>query len=270
MKRYFKSLWTAIYQISLDISFELSGYIAYTTLLSLFPFLIVLVATAGMAGQRQVAQDFIVESYEMLPDEVVGTVDPIISNIINNPQHTLLTVAIIGIFWLTSSGVEALRTGLNYAFKIKETRSFLFRRAQAIGFVMLAAISFLVATVALVVAPLVLQWTLDHTPIAFNIKLAINIARYMLALSALVITITAVYRWLPNHTFNTRECLPGALTATALWIGLANLYSIYLKHFGQYDVIYGSLGGIILTLIFLHISSVIVLYGARVNAALLD
>jgi membrane protein len=76
-----------------------------------------------------------------------------------------------------------------------------------------------------------------------------------------------LYRWLPNHPLRTLEVFPGALFAVISWIVAAELYSWYLLNLSRFTVTYGSLGGIIATLLFFYISALIFIFGAEVNAA---
>lgn len=272
MINFIKTLGQALYNLCYDLSIDIAGYIAYMSFLALFPFLIMLVSIAGYVGNTDAAQLMINEFYQVLPQEVVEAISPIIREVTEHPPTGILTIAIIGILWISSSGIEALRLGLNHAYGIAEKRSFYWRRFQSIFFVLIGSLSFLIATVILIILPILLKlWQYIEVYLAYVPDLPITLGigadflRLLSAYCAVLIGILMIYKWLPHHKVRFKACLPGALIASGLWIVLAGLFSLYLQNFARYDILYGSLGGMIVTLIFFHLSALLILYGAHVN-----
>lgn len=251
-----------------DDGIEVSGFIAYTGLVSLFPFIIFLFALAGFIGQTARAQLVVEQLLGTLPPEVAATIAPIVKEVLATPQPGLLTFGIVGTLWVTSSGVEALRMGLSRAYDVEEKRPFWRRRLTSFAFVVMGAVAALLFTLLMVVAPLGEQWLARQVEYPVLLTLCSVLLRLLVTANLLAGVLAFFYRVLPNHRIAWRAAWPGAWMAAFAWIGLASLFSIYLTGAGNYAVTYGSLGGIVITLLFLHVSTIIILFGAEYNAAL--
>jgi membrane protein len=91
--------------------------------------------------------------------------------------------------------------------------------------------------------------------------------RYLIAISLLYLVVALLYRWLPSRHLPRREILPGAAVTVLLWVLLASLFSFYLQNLARFTVTYGSLGGIVITLMFFYLSALIFIFGAELNSA---
>ena len=250
---------------------EMSGYIAFSILLALFPFVLFLVAVAGVLGQNDAVQDFLAFAFEYLPVEVGRALFPVVSDIVlRPPQGGVLTFSMLGTLWVASSGVEALRTALDRAYGVTERRAFWWRRLQGLGFVIGGAGAILVAMLLIVVGPLLWQVVTAVLPLPYEVEALWDVARYGSGGVAMVLVLWCLYRLLPNARQRWINALPGAILATAAWLAAATLYSLYLKNIADYTVTYGSLGGVIGALMFFFFTAMIFIYGAEMNLVLME
>jgi len=245
-----------------------AGHAAFSTLLALFPFLIFLTTLAAFFGAAQRADHFVALTFNFLPPEVAKTLAPTIKEVMSNKRGSLLTISMIGTVWAASSGVEALRAALNRAYDVARPRGFVFRRLQGVALMTLAAGVVLVVTSIVVVGPLIWKFATTHFEIPRSWTWLWLGARFGFAVLVIFAGAAVLYRWLPDHAPGWRYIWPGAVLTAVLWMGLANLFSVYLKNVGQYHAVYGSLGGIIMTLVFFFASAIIFVFGAEWNAAL--
>lgn len=266
--RPFRPVTLAFRRLVAHDGIEIAGFIAYTGLVSLFPFVIFLFAVAGFAGDTETAQTVINAAFEQLPREVAQTLSPIINDIFKNEQPGLMTLGILGTLWVTSSGIEALRMGCSRSWEIKEKRPLWRRRLTSIAFVAVGAVGVLAASLIVVIGPLVLKHIQSLVPVPEIFVVLATILRLGLGLCLIAGTLALLYRYLPMRTIAWRRVFPGAWVAAALWIGLASLFSLYLSSSGDYSVTYGSLGGIVITLLFLHFSAIIFLFGVEYSAVM--
>ncbi|MGK2870986.1 MAG: YihY/virulence factor BrkB family protein [Alphaproteobacteria bacterium] len=244
------------------------GYAAYTFLLAFFPFVIFLMATAGLLGGTDASQTLINYGFSYLPAKIVHTVSPIIHAIMENDSPGFFTLGGIGTLWISSSGIEGLRIGLNRVYAVKEVRPFWRRRLQGLAVVICCSITFLLLAVAVIIWPLLTDFMSKYISLSVGWLKALEILRFPLAFILLVLIFSIIYRVLPNHKQIWRNVWPGAILATILWLALAQLFSVYLGHFANYDVAYGSIGGVIITLVFFQYSASVVLLGAELNCVL--
>lgn len=263
-----ETMWEAVNNLIRHEGLELSGYVSFMALLALFPFLIFAVAIAGFIGQAEGAGKFISLVFQLLPPEVASVLGPTISNIITHPRGDLLTFSILFSIWSASSGVEALRLLLNRCYAVPETRSVYLLRLQSIVLVVLSAIAIAIMSFAIVLAP-VIERLLAH----FHVEILLDRnawfrLRYGAVIPTTMLVLIALHLFLPNRAPRVSEIWPGTLITAVLWITGAAGFSVYVDNLGSYNVTYGSLGGIVLSLLFFYVAAIIFGFGAEMNAAI--
>jgi len=263
-----KVLWEAIVHFANDNSLILAGYIAYMTLFAMFPFLIFLTTVGGVIGQGEAATRFIEYLLSSIPSEVAVTLAPSINEIMERPRTGLMTVSILIALWVASSGLEALRSALNEAYNAEQYPAIWKARLQSLGLTILFTFGIILSMISIVAGPFIwsmLEWALI---IPSFYGWLYSVSRYVFGVIVLYGIVVILYFILPNRSLRKREVFPGAALAVGLWIGSASLFSVYLSNMASYSVTYGSLGGIVVTLLFFYVSACIFIFGAEVNAAL--
>lgn len=259
--------WHAIVHLIYDGGMTFAGHIAFMTLFSSFPFLIFLTTLAGELGQTEAARDFITLALGALPDEVGEAILPAIEEVMSSRRTGLMTISIVASLWATSSGIEALREALNIAYGIEEPRPIWFCRLQSLAFTIIFSICIILVTLVLVVGPVIWSYVEPHLDVPWEWGWFYEAVRYFIAVALLYLVVALLYRWLPSRHLPRREILPGAAVTVVLWVALASLFSLYLQNLGRFSVTYGSLGGIVITLMFFYISAMIFIFGAEINSA---
>lgn len=250
---------------------ELAGYLTFLALLALFPFLVLIVATAGFLGQGSLGTQFIELMVSHLPSESISSIRPRIDEIMSGPPQGLLTVSILGAIWTASSAVEGLRTVLNRAYQVSEPPNYYWRRAVSILQIMLFTILIIVVMSVLVLAPLLISNFTGITGSAVPEGLETFFVSDFLWLGGglLFLAVASLYYWLPNIKQTMFAVVPGALLVVVMWVFGAALVTFYLDNVNQVNIIYGSLSGFIATLIFFFVMNIIFIYGAEFNHELL-
>jgi membrane protein len=252
--------------VMVDEGLELSGYIAFTAFLSLFPFLIFLAALAGFLGDRDTADGFIDAMFEFMPADVAETLAPAVREVVGARQGGLLTFGILATLWFASNGFEALRTGLNRAYGVAEQRAIWWLRLQSIAFVIGGGLIILFLSLVVILGPLVWQVLGPTIDRMLETRLLFGTARYVVAGVLMFAALTLLHRWLPNTRQAFARILPGVGATTLLWLIGASLFAWYVGNLADYAVYYGSLGGVAITLVFFYVSAIIFIFGAEINA----
>jgi membrane protein len=260
-------LWRAIVHFIDDGGTVLAGSIAFTSLFALFPFLIFLTTLAGEFGQEEAAREFIDLALEGLPPEVASAIRPAIDQVVEVRRTGLMTISILVTVWTASSGLEALRTALNYAYGIEEPRPIWWRRLQSIALTIVISISILVLMIVVVAGPFIWDFLVHLFKVPESWGWIYTGARYLFAVLLLYVVVALLYEWLPNRHLHRHEILPGAAVTVVMWLITASLFSLYLQNLGRFSVTYGSLGGIVVTLMFFYLSAAIFIFGAEINGA---
>jgi membrane protein len=263
-------VWRAFQGLTNRNGIEISGYIAFTTMLSLFPFLIFLVSIAGFLGDTRTGQDFISTMSLFAPPDVMKTLEPALDQVIQNRSGGLLTFGLVFALYSAASGVAALRLALNLAYGIEEKRSYWLRKAEDFGIVVVGSIVLMLISAAIILGPWIWQVIAWFNLANSGEQSLWHIARYGFTLVVLAVSVVALHRVLPDAKLRLREILPGALTTTIAWIIAASLLTLYFGKFANYASTYGSLGGVIITLMFFYISAIIFIFGGELNAVLAE
>jgi membrane protein len=260
-----KILRIAIFDTVKQDGIEHAGYLAFLSILSLFPCLIFLAAIVGFIGASEVGSNFINSILNSAPQEMVQALAPRINEIISGPPQTFLTLAIIGVIWTASSSVEGCRTILNRAYRIHYPPPYILRRLVSIV-QFFVIISIVVAGIVIfVVAPNLLQEAEKGLSISLRIDYDLYYIRYFAIFFLLVTATSLLYFALPNANQKFSQTFPGSILTVVLWTCLEHAFSIYLDNFHQFSFVYGSLAGVIISLMFFYLISLIFILGAEFN-----
>lgn len=266
IKQLGRCLWRAACDTVLHDGIEHAGYMAFLSLLALFPFLVFVVSLAGFIGESSMGVHWLVLILERLPEGIAVALKPRIDEIISGPPQGLLTLAIMGAIWTASSSVEGLRTILNRAYRVVSLPPYWQRRCLSVVQFFLLTVLMMVSMSMVVLMPWLLEVLTTLFQIEADITYAIwHILQYIIIFLTLFLVLGSLYYMLPNTEVRLHTVLPGTLLVMALWIIAAIGLSIYFMSFRQVSIIYGSLGGIIVTLLFFYLLNILFIFGAEFN-----
>lgn len=246
---------------------EHAGYLAFLSLLALFPFLVLLLSVAGAVGNSEVGIEFVRIAFDYLPHNVTEALLPRVEEVTNGPPEGLLTFAILGAIWTSSSAVEGYRTILNRAYRVTSPPHFLWRRLLSIGQVLVVSFLIITGMLILIVLPIIIepvsQWLHIPLPQLFE-KIQADLVQVG-ALAVLLGVVVSLNVALPNVNQSVLWVLPGSCVTVLGWLLSARLFSDYLSGVNRINIVYGGLGGIIAVLVFFYVINVIFIYGAELN-----
>ena len=264
--------YRAAYNLVHNDGIEHAGYLTFLAILALFPFLVVILAAFGFIGQGELGTRFVAEVSAHLPKESVAALMPRINEITALPPQGLLTVAILGSLWTSSSAVEGIRNVLNRAYRVGSPPHFFFRRLLSIAQIIVVTLLVMIVMGILVFTPIVMNSFLQLTGLQLSPGLAHGFVDNFVYISSaiLFLVVASVYYILPNIKQSMLAVVPGAALVVLLWVMGASAITFYMNTISTVNLIYGSLSSFIATLIFLYVMNVIFIYGAEFNHALLD
>ena len=264
-KKLPRIFYKAGYYTVMHDGIEHAGYLSFLALLSIFPFLVFVFAIASGLGNQDVGAEFISDFQQLLPDDVALTLMPRINEILSGPPPGLLTLAIIGVIWTSSAAVEGTRTILNRAYRVMSPPSYVFRRLMSMLYIIILTFIVVVSMFFLTLAPTL--W--ESTQTALNTEIEYHpkwgILRYYLSAFLIFFAVATSYYILPNIKQKWTAVVPGAAVVLFFWLLFAYLFSSYISYYKQVNVVYGSLAGIILTLLYFYVLSIIYIFGAEFN-----
>ncbi|NQV81660.1 MAG: YihY/virulence factor BrkB family protein [Alphaproteobacteria bacterium] len=246
-----------------------AGHMAFTAMLSFFPFLIFLTTLAGFVGEPQTAQAFVDRVFDLVPGRVNEVLRPAVDEVLATRRGGLLTFSLIGALWIASSGVEAIRHVLNRAYNVEEIRPFWRRRVESLIVVVTGGTLTLALSLSVILGPAIWSVLTSTLALPASAQGAVGTIRDLVAVAILFSILAVLHATLPCRRQRLRDVWPGAALTALLWIALATGFSLYLSNLTDFNVTYGSLGGVVLTLVYFHASAVLFIYGAEVNAAII-
>ena len=271
-KQLTRCFWKALVNTIYHDGIEHAGYLAFLGLLALFPFLVFIVAIIGVLGQGAAGTEFITWVLHALPQNLTAALRPRVVEIVSGPPQGLLTISILGAIWTSSSAVEGLRTILNRAYHVQTPPAYWFRRSLSILQLLIFTFIIVFAMLLIVTAPIILHDIEAVLGINLMPENRDYLSRviFLISVGMLFITICGIYYTIPNIKQHLISVAPGALLVVLAWMAAAYVLTQYLSHFNQVNLIYGSLGGIIATLVFFYVCNIIFIFGAEFNYQLVQ
>ncbi|MBN9061947.1 MAG: hypothetical protein BGP06_06325 [Rhizobiales bacterium 65-9] len=261
---------SAVYAFLAHDGWAIASHIALSGLMSLFPFLIVVTALAGMFGTRELADEAAKLLLEAWPREVAAPIAREVATVLTSVRSDALTIGAVLAIYFASSGVESLRIGLNRAYGEPEARGALVLRLESILFVILGAGAILALALFVVLGPTAIRFLVTLQPDLAILWRALNWWRLIIATTLISVALLFAHLWLPAGRRRLVNVFPGVLFTLALWLAGGIAFGRYLDDFSQtYVTTYAGLATGMIALVFLYLSATIFLLGAELNATVM-
>ncbi len=244
----------------------LAAQLAYYFFLALFPALLFLVALASFFPLQEAIDQITGALVRFAPGDVVKIVQEQLAAISNSRNGGLLTVGFLGTLWSTSSAMTGIIDTLNKAYEIEEGRPWWKVRLLAVGLTVAVGLFILVSFTLIVVGPQLAERIAESAGLGGAFATTWKIVQWPLVFLLVTIAIGFIYYFGPDAEQQWEWITPGSLVATLLWIGGSLGFRFYVTNFADYNETYGTIGGIIIALLWLYITGLSILVGAEMNA----
>ena len=253
-----------------DDGWAIASHIALSTLMAMFPFLIVVTALAGFFfGSKQLADEAAHILLEAWPNQVAEPIALDITGVLINTRGDVLTFGVLFALYFASSGVESLRIGLNRAYDRIEQRPWWLLRIESIGYVIIGAIALLAFAFLVVLAPFIWYKLIQYVPTLEPLSGIVTFTRYATAAVVIVIALTILHLWLPAGRRGFLEIAPGIIATLFLWLVSGAAFGRYLAEYAfAYVSMYAGLASAMIALIFLYVCASIFIFGGELNSVI--
>lgn len=242
--------------------------VGFYLLLSLFPFLLFTISAVVFIPIIYLNKYInILES--LIPSSAFIILNGLIRSVIGNRSIKLLISSFFLAIWSISKAVKSLIRGINRSYGVNENRSFFKVLFISLIFSIMLLLLILISLVLLIGGEKIGIFVFDLIGLDKYFIYIWNILRYSVGILFVISILVILYTYMPNTKMKVRDSVPGAVLSTFLWIIVTYGYSFYVNNFSNYDVIYGSLGGVIVLITWLYLSSWTILSGSELNARLL-
>jgi membrane protein len=243
-----------------------SAGIAFYGLLSIFPALIALVTLYGLVSDPAQVEQQIQSMSAWLPGDVRSLVGDQLHRLVSTSGGQLgvgLVISLLAALWSASAGMSSLLEGINIAYGTVDHRNVIKRRGLALLLTVMAIAVALIMILAVAAIPALL----DSMSLPKVVRTWLDWGRWPVLVVVLVLALAVIDYFAPCRPKpHWRWITPGAIVATVLWMAASVLFSVYVSHFGSYNKTYGTLGAVIVLLLWLYIAAYSTLLGAEVNA----
>lgn len=249
-------------ETSRDNVLEAAAALTFYAVLAIFPFLIFLVALASVIIDPLQATELVEQLEEVAPQEVTALIGGRLEDLGAQQNVGLLTIGALVAVWSASVGLQGLASALNRVYGVEETRPYWKVRGLAIVMTIVAAAIILAATAAMVALPPI------AAAIGGPVEDLVRWLRFPVAGLMMMFVWALLYYSLPDVEQRFRFITPGSVIGVVVWLVASWGFSVYVRNFGDYEATYGALGGFVVLLLWMWISSTVVLLGAEVNAVI--
>lgn len=242
---------------------EVGGTLAYFFLLSIFPFLIFLNALVGFLNLS--LDQILVDLSHVAPKEVILLLEGYLRSVVSHRNTGLLSFGLLATLYSASKAIRILISVLNTAYEVKEKRNFFI--VSLLSVILTLALG--VTIVIMLVLPMLGRNIMTH--IAQFFHLPINLVeiwvyiRWLIVFTILFFSIAFLYHFGPSHDDRFRKAIPGTIFTCTAWTLISLGFATYVNQFGKYSLIYGSIGAVIVLMIWFYLTGIILMMGGEIN-----
>jgi membrane protein len=274
--------WSFLRQLAREASDDrlpgLAAETAFFAVLSIFPGLLISVALLGLldvlvgADVAAEAQGRVVDGLRLVLTDQASDAVRAVEDLFENARGSLLTAATLGALFTLSGGFGVAINALNLAYDAEESRSFVRRRLVGLVLALGTLVLLVLSLAVFVIGPLLGQGEriADLVGLGAAFTFVWDVLRLPVVIAVLVAWTMTLYRVAPSRHIRWRDCLPGAVTATVLWVAASAGMRLYVEVAAERNPVLGAFGGGIIVMLWAYLLSFALLLGGEVNAVLHD
>jgi len=253
-------------EVNDDDVLGLAAQLSYYFFLALFPAILFLLALASFFPLSNITDDIGRSLGPFVSPQVLELIQEQMHRLANNENGGLLTVGVAGALWSSSAAIVSIVGALNRAYDIDEGRPWWKVRLLAIGLTLAVAVTVLLSLSLILVGPTLAEKLGQLTGWGAPFKWTWLVLQWPLVFALITFGIGLLYYFGPDADQDWVWITPGAVAATILWLITSLLFKIYVANFTDYEGAYGTVGGVIVVLLWFYVSGIAILTGAEVNA----
>ncbi len=275
MKIRFKTLRNIINSVVENDFFGMAAEMGFMLVIGIFPFMLFLTALFGWLGKHSFMNPLIVFLQQVMPGDVINLIETVLNEVWFFTKGGL--VAIFGFcitVILSTNALAIVLKGLNRAYKVEETRSFLYTRLLSLVMVFVNALVLFLSINLIVFGKVIIKFLITYTGFTVHSGNMMLLIRWPIAFVALYIMAYLHYYILPDlggkEKIRRRSALPGTLFFSISWLLGSWGFSVYINNLHTYNFVYGTIGGFAVLMVWLYYTSILILIGGEINSQLYD
>jgi membrane protein len=269
-KTFFRKLYDKVDSTDL---FNRAAQVAFYFSFAFFPLLLFLVTLIGivLGSTENLKRELYSYLFQIMPPSAFDLVHKTLEEIVENSSSGKLTIGVFITLWSASAGVDSIRSALNAVYELKETRSWWNTKLQSLVLTLLFILLIAIALIVVSSGWQLFQYLLGLMGLEVASPLILIGIQWTSLLIVLLFSTEIIYSWVPCFDkFRWVWITPGALVAMVLWVVFTGGFRIYLQYFNTYNKAYGSLGAVIILMLWMFLSGTTILIGGAINSVLTD
>ena len=243
-----------------------SAALSYYFLLALFPMFLFLMSLVGVFSGPELRESIISAFGRLAPGSASQLVHNVIKQTFQSSTGIKLAAGIIGALWAASGGMSAVVTSLNVIYRTPETRPWWKQKLTILGLTIALAGLIIVALILVLYGGKIGQLIAEHVGLGGVFRAAWQVLHWAVSFGAMFLSYSLIYYLAPSlEERKWHWVTPGAAAGVGLWLMASVGFRIYLHFFNSYSATYGSLGAVIILMLWLYITGIAILVGGEIN-----
>jgi membrane protein len=260
-----RAFWRALLRFNTPVNWSFSSHVALSMMFALFPFMIFVLAVAGMVSSDIQSKDIVYLIFGSWPTEIAQPIEKEVQAVLDQSGKSTITYGAILTVFFASNGVNAIRLALTAQYRAEDSRPFWMTRGLCILFVLLGAVLVAVAALLFIELPFYVDLVSANLLGLASQFVGSGWLRWSLMVALLYFGVYACHAWLPGVRRSNRTIFPGVVLTLILWTFAAQFFAYYLSTTTTYSITYAGLAGVMSALVFLYLMSAILVFGAGFN-----
>ena len=254
------------HEINEDEVADRAAALAYYFLFAMFPTLLFLTSLLGLLPLPGLMERLLTYTNQAMPGDAGSIVTRTLTEIQNGARGGLLSIGVLAALWAASAGMASVMNALNVAYGVEDPRPWWRRRLVAVLLTLGFSAFILTALVLIVFGPRIGEAVANDMGMGPLFTTIWNLVSLPIVILFVLVGIALVYYFAPATEQNWRWVTPGSAVALVLWLGMSFGLRWYVARFADYSATYGSIGGVILLMLWLYLTGLVLLVGAEINA----
>lgn len=253
-------------EISKDNIYNGAAALGYYLTMAIFPAMILLMTLLPYLPIDNVDKAIMDLLGQALPAEAYDMVAGVVNEVTSERRGGLLSLGLLGTLWAASAGMYAIMQQLNITYDVEEERSFIKARAVAILLSLMFGLLVIGAFSLIVLGGVIQDWIGSRFGVSDALLMFFVVFRWVMIIAALLLGFALIYKYAPNVEQKFAFVSPGSVLGVVLLIVASLGFAFYTRNFGDYSATYGSIGAIIILMLWLYIAGLVILLGSEINA----
>lgn len=276
LKQFLKIKWIRVLvklikSIIKNDFYGMAAEMGFMLVVGIFPFMLFLMAIFGWLGTKSYLDAILRVLSNIMPNQAMNLLKSVLEETMIFNHGTLL--AIIGIITtlvLSTNGVAVILKGLNRAYKVEETRSFIYTRILSFLMVFVNILVLFLTINVIIFGKIIIVFLVAHFNMSKGLAITILTLRWPVSFLALYLMAFLMYYVLPDlkgkEAFKRKSALPGTVFFTTFWLVGSWGFSVYVNNLSTYNLVYGTIGAFFILMIWLYYTSILMLIGGEINS----